>query len=201
MAQFSSPVSVKAVLLGDSGVGKSSLFLRLTQGGFSTEEDSTMGAAFGQQTVEVQGRSVQFNIWDTAGQERYRALAKLFYKDASVAVLVYDITSRSTFESLKAWQREVREVCPPSLRTLHTGLAVVGNKADLREHEAVSTEEAGNWARSILALHATTSAKAFTGLETLITNLAEMLLCCNVQRPSAGVRLGKRQGKRLSCSS
>lgn len=200
MAQPPSPVSVKAVLLGDSGVGKSSIFLRLTQGGFQAEEEPTMGAAFGQQTVEVKGRCVQFNIWDTAGQKPYRALAKLFYKDATVAVLVYDITSRSTFESLKAWQREVREACSPSLRTLHTGWAVVGNKADLREQEAVSAEEAGSWARSILALYATTSAKAFTGLETLVTDIAEMLVNCNVQRPPAGILLGKRPGKRLSCS-
>ena len=91
-------LSCKVVLLGESGVGKTSIISRYTTNTFSSILMSTTGASFATKTMmlEDENQSVKFEIWDTAGQERYRALAKVFYKNASVCVLVYDITRKTS---------------------------------------------------------------------------------------------------------
>ena len=96
-------MSCKVVLLGESGVGKTSIRSRYTSNTFSSILMSTTGASFATKTMmlEEENQSVKFEIWDTAGQERYRALAKVFYKNASVCVLVYDITRKASFDELK----------------------------------------------------------------------------------------------------
>lgn len=83
----------KLVLLGDSAVGKSSLVLRFVRNSFSEHQESTIGAAFLTQTLQVAGDGVKLEIWDTAGQERYHSLAPMYYRGAQAAVIVYDISS------------------------------------------------------------------------------------------------------------
>ena len=105
-------LSCKVVLLGESGVGKTSIISRYTTNTFSSILMSTTGASFATKTMmlEEENQSVKFEIWDTAGQERYRALAKVFYKNASVCVLVYDITRKASFDELKKyWINELKE--------------------------------------------------------------------------------------------
>ena len=105
-------LSCKVVLLGESGVGKTSIISRYTTNTFSSILMSTTGASFATKTMmlEEENQSVKFEIWDTAGQERYRALAKVFYKNASVCVLVYDITRKTSFDELKKyWINELKE--------------------------------------------------------------------------------------------
>lgn len=104
--------SCKVVLLGESGVGKTCIITRYINGYFEENGMSTTGASFAGKTMtfEEYGKTVKFDIWDTAGQEKYRALTKIFYKDASIAVLVYDITRRESFEELKKyWYNQVKE--------------------------------------------------------------------------------------------
>lgn len=108
-------VHSKVVLLGDSGVGKTSLTNRFVSDTFQQEMDSTMGATYTSKVISFGPRSVKFNIWDTAGQERYRAIAKMYYQDAQAAVLVYDITKPESFQNLKEWLRELREHGPERL--------------------------------------------------------------------------------------
>ena len=105
-------VNCKVVLIGNSGVGKTSIINRYTIKSFKQTMMSTPGASFLSKTVDFPDykKSIKFEIWDTAGQERYRALAKTFYKNASSCVLVYDITSRITFEDIKTyWAPELKE--------------------------------------------------------------------------------------------
>ena len=120
------PLEAKLVLLGDSGVGKSSLALRYCQGRFSPFHEVTIGAAFLQQHVRLQnGQQLKLHIWDTGGQERFRAMAPLYYRDAIGGLIVYDVTDPNSFESVRYWVNELRTKGPPKVC-----LAVVGNKCD-----------------------------------------------------------------------
>ena len=102
----------KVVLIGESGVGKTSIISRYTNNTFKSQLMSTPGANFVTKNIilEDENQSIKFEIWDTAGQERYRALAKVFYKNAAVCVLVYDITRKTSFNELKNyWYKEIKE--------------------------------------------------------------------------------------------
>ena len=101
----------KVVLLGEAGVGKTSIISRYVSNTFSDVLMSTTGASFATKKVELDDEhKIKFQIWDTAGQERFRSLAKIFYQNAAVAVLVYDITRRDSFEKLKEfWIKELKE--------------------------------------------------------------------------------------------
>ena len=95
----SSVISYKIVLLGDSGVGKSSIGLRYTRGEYNDFQESTIGASFLTKTFENKdGKKCRFEIWDTAGQERYHSLAPMYYRGARGCVVVYDVTSSHSFE-------------------------------------------------------------------------------------------------------
>lgn len=91
----------KLVLLGESSVGKSSLVLRFVKGQFHEFQESTIGAAFLTQTVQIDDTTVKFEIWDTAGQERYHSLAPMYYRGAQAAIVVYDISNKETFHKGK----------------------------------------------------------------------------------------------------
>ena len=102
----------KVVLLGESGVGKTSIISRYVNNTFKSQIQSTPGANFVTKSIifSEENRSIKFEIWDTAGQERYRSLAKVFYKNSRVCILVYDITRKTSFEELKNyWIKEVKE--------------------------------------------------------------------------------------------
>ena len=105
------PIPCKVVLIGESGVGKTSIIARYLTNTFSTAMNSTAGANFTTKTVflEDEKKAIKFEIWDTAGQERYRSLNKVFYQKASVCILVYEITKKATFEELKKyWIQEIK---------------------------------------------------------------------------------------------
>ena len=112
MAEEEGALTCKVVLIGESGVGKTSIISRYINNTFKSQLMSTPGANFVTKNVimEDDDQTIKFEIWDTAGQERYRALAKVFYKNAAVCVLVYDITRRSSFEELKKyWVTQLKE--------------------------------------------------------------------------------------------
>ena len=105
-------LTCKVVLIGESGVGKTSIISRYINNTFKSQLMSTPGANFVTKNVIMadDNQSIKFEIWDTAGQERYRALAKVFYKNAAVCVLVYDITRKTSFNELKNyWYKEIKE--------------------------------------------------------------------------------------------
>ena len=107
----------KVVLIGESGVGKTSIINRYTSNTFSSVLTATPGASFTAKTVFLKeyNQSIKFEIWDTAGQEKYRALAKVFYKNASVVILVYDICRKESFDQLKQyWINEIKTNVAPN---------------------------------------------------------------------------------------
>lgn len=88
----------KIVLLGDMGVGKTCMSIRYAYGKFSNTHEATIGGCFLTKDEELDEVVVKFEIWDTAGQERYHSLAQMYYKNAIAAIVVFDVTSRDSFE-------------------------------------------------------------------------------------------------------
>lgn len=163
---------VKLVLLGDSGVGKSCLVLRYARGHFDANSKVTVGAAFMSHTVTLpDATTYKFEIWDTAGQERYSSLAPLYYRGASAALVVFDITQPDTFAKAQHWVTELQKNTSGGIV-----IVLVGNKSDLVEHKAVSTEEAQQYADSAGMLYVETSAKTAANVaqtfELVATRLA-----------------------------
>ena len=106
----------KVVLLGESGVGKTCIIERFVDDIFEEGKILTSIASFRSKIMtfeKFQGKSIKFEIWDTAGQEKYRSLNKIFYKDAGVAILVYDITNSQSFEEIRQyWSNQIKEFAP-----------------------------------------------------------------------------------------
>ena len=162
---------VKAVLIGESGVGKTSIIAQFTSGKFDPDTVTSLSAQYVSKTIEFHNlqKAIKFDIWDTAGQEKYRALAKIFYKDAKVICLVYDITSEKTFNEIKTyWYEMVKSHADPDVL-----IAVVANKSDLYDNAEVKNEEGEEFAKSIGALFQSTSAKSDTGITNLFDNIGQ----------------------------
>ena len=161
----------KVVLLGESGVGKTSIIAQFTSGKFDPDCVTSLSAQFISKTVEFQnlGKAIKFDIWDTAGQEKYRALAKIFYKDAKVIFLVYDITDAKSFNELKSYWHGVVKANGDS----DAIIAIVANKNDLYDHAQVPNEEGEEFARSIGAIFQSTSAKSDSGITNLFDNVGQ----------------------------
>ena len=161
----------KVVLLGESGVGKTSIIAQFTSGKFDPDCVTSLSAQFISKTVEFQnlGKAIKFDIWDTAGQEKYRALAKIFYKDAKVIFLVYDITDAKSFAELKSYWHGVVKANGDS----DAIIAIVANKNDLYDNAQVKNEEGEEFARSIGAIFQSTSAKSDNGITTLFDNVGQ----------------------------
>ena len=112
------PIKCKVVLIGKSGVGKTSIISRYTTKIFKDNLMSTPGANFITKKVYMseEKENIKFEIWDTAGQEKYRSLAKVFYKNASACILVYDITNKESFEDIqKYWAPELKDNAPQNI--------------------------------------------------------------------------------------
>ncbi|KAK1388493.1 Ras-related protein RABA3 [Heracleum sosnowskyi] len=127
----------KVVVIGDSAVGKSQILSRFTKNDFCLDSKSTIGVEFQTRTVTINSKLIKAQIWDTAGQERYRAVTSAYYRGALGAMLVYDITKRQTFDHVARWVEELRAHADNTIVIM-----LIGNKADLVDLRAVSTEDA-----------------------------------------------------------
>ncbi|XP_006818266.1 ras-related protein Rab-22A-like [Saccoglossus kowalevskii] len=161
---------IKLCLLGDSGVGKSSLVQRFVSDTFNTHSQPTIGASFMSKTLVVDDQSYKFQIWDTAGQEKYRGLAPMYYRGAAAAIIVYDITRESSFSAVKMWVRELEQYGPGDVV-----LAIAGNKADLVDQREVTYDEAHKYADQINATFVETSAKTAVNVTQLFTAITRKL--------------------------
>ena len=158
--QKSSPLSeeydlmFKILLLGDSGVGKSSLLLRYTKNEFNIDMRSTIGVEFGLKFLKVDNFQLKVQIWDTAGMERYRSITSAYYKGAKGVIIVYDICRQKSFESVDKWIEDFKSKADEDAVIL-----LIGNKNDLDEKREVSKEEAEIMAKKNKYAFMETSAK------------------------------------------
>ena len=159
----------KVVLLGESGVGKTCIISRFINNTFEEGLMSTNGASYASKSAtfpEYGNRTIKLEIWDTAGQEKYRALNQIFYKDASICVLVYDISNKNSFKAIQEyWFQQVKDSAPKNIV-----LGLAGNKCDL-DKEEVSEEEARNLAKEMNAIFELTSASKNIGIDQFFHNL------------------------------
>ena len=145
--------SYKVVILGDSGVGKTSFTLRYTQNEYNKYQESTIGAAFSTKVIEDNGDFIKFEIWDTAGQERYESLAPMYYRGAKVAIVMFDITQQKTFVKAQKWISELYET------TDNIIIVLAGNKYDLDEQRNVSKTTVDYYSNQHNICYIETSAK------------------------------------------
>ncbi|OLS14677.1 MAG: small GTP-binding protein [Promethearchaeota archaeon CR_4] len=157
---------LKIVLLGDAGVGKTSLVYRFIENRFSTDFKSTLGVNLLKRTIEIDGNQVTTQIWDLGGQEAYKKLRKLYLEGASGALVVYDVTSESSFQNLNEWInsfKETRTECP---------IVLIGNKTDLSQLRKVTQDQAKTYAKEKNILDfIETSAKTGENVEVAFKNL------------------------------
>jgi small GTP-binding protein len=159
----------KIIIIGDSGVGKSNILGRYLHDEFKEDTKSTVGVEFGSKKMQIENATIKLQIWDTAGQEKYRALAKIFYQNASAAILVYDITTTTSFQAIKEyWADEIKSNSPEDIV-----IAVVANKSDEYLRQNVPTEEGKELAKQLNAIFANTSAKIGDGIDALFQTIAE----------------------------
>ena len=162
---------VKVVLIGESGVGKTSIIKQFTKHVFDEEMESSISSQFSSKIINIPdiNKSIRFDLWDTAGQEKFRSLARIFYKDAEVVVFVFDITIKTSFEALQEyWYEKVKSTCKEE-----TIYVLVGNKLDLYNYIQIKDNEAKKWADSIDALYCETSAKSNEGIDDLFEKIGK----------------------------
>ena len=163
-------IEAKIVLLGDVNVGKTSIASRYCKNSFNDHHINTIGGAYQQQKVVLgNGSMVKLHIWDTSGQERFRAMTNLYYRDAQVAILTYDITNESSFSSIEFWIQELKF----KVENENMILCLVGNKCDVNSNERkITTQKGKNFAQDNNMIFFETSAKTGEGVKDLFVTIA-----------------------------
>lgn len=148
------------LLIGNSGVGKSSLLLRFADDVFTDNFMPTIGVDFKIRTIEVDGKTIKLQIWDTAGQERFKTITSSYYKGAHGIIVTYDITDRESFSAIENWMNEVEKHASDNISRI-----LVGNKSDMTDARQVSTDEGKELAEHYNVRFLETSAKDCKNVE------------------------------------
>ena len=170
-------ITCKVVLVGESGVGKTSIINRYLNNTYNENQKSTFAPKFKNKVLNYPeyNKSISFDIWDTAGQEAYRSITKNFYVNAAIGVMVYDIRNRESFENIKKyWSQQLKDSGVQNIV-----LAIAGNKCDIFNEEEVSENEAREYAESIGAVFQLTSCKENIGIDELFKESGKRFLEAN----------------------
>lgn len=192
----------KYIIVGDSGVGKSSILLQFIDKRFNHIHDLTIGVEFGARNIPINDKDIKIHIWDTAGHEAFRSITRSYYRDAAGAILVFDVTQRETFYHLKSWLEEICQM------TRNTSIILVGNKSDLTYKRQVSTEEGQMFARKHGMKFIETSAKNNSFIDETFMGVARTILEkieageIDINDSANGIKIGMgKQRDKFSSSS
>ena len=144
----------KLLLIGDSGVGKSSILLRFADDTFSESYMSTIGVDFKIKTIQHENDTVKLQIWDSAGQERFKTITAAYYRGAQGIVTVYDVTNADSFDNIQTWLKEIDRNAAENCRRL-----LIGNKSDLEHLREVTYEQGNTFAKQLNIPFLETSAR------------------------------------------
>ena len=159
---------LKYIIIGDAAVGKSNLLLRYVHGQFKPEYQLTIGVEFGAKNIEISSKTFRIQIWDTAGQENFRSITRAYYKNSVCALVVYDISSRDSFNNVMSWIEDCKNQSPKTIF-----IVLVGNKSDLEDKRQVTYEEGKELADKNELLLFESSAKEATNVEDIFVNSAK----------------------------
>lgn len=158
----------KILLLGNSGVGKSSLLIRFSDNAYDELFSTTIGIDFKMKTIKLENdKNVKLQCWDTSGQEKFRSITNSYYRGTNGIILVYDVTSKDSFDNLKTWLEEIKD------KTDNISILLVGNKVDLNTKREVLYEEGKEFADLLNINFFETSAKENINTEKIFLKLAE----------------------------
>lgn len=162
----------KLLIIGDAGVGKSSLLLRFADNTFTSAYINTIGVDFKIRTVKIDGKTIKLQIWDTAGQERFRTITATYYRGTHGVIVVYDVTEKESFENVRRWMAEIDNNCDTQQNPVNRVL--VGNKCDMEAQ--VTADEANEYANTINVKHFRCSAKENTDVDRMFDEITRMAL-------------------------
>ena len=170
-------IACKVVLVGETGVGKTSIIHRYLYNDYDDNRITTSSPEYKNKILEYPeyNKSITFDIWDTAGQEAYRSVTRNFYINAAIGLMVYDIRVKDSFENIKTyWSEQLKEYGEENII-----LAIAGNKSDLFEDQKVSEKEVKKFAESIGAIFKLTSCKENIGINELFYECGKKYLEVN----------------------
>ena len=159
---------VKFIIIGDKTVGKSCIINQFIEKQFVNEYIPTIGSDKIKKEIEIEGEKLKLEIWDTVGQEQYRAVNKIFIKNAQIALIVYDITNKDSFNNLNFWLQEIIDINRKKVIC-----CVLSNKTDLYENQVVDSEEGKNFADEKKMKFFETSAKDYESIENVFFEICE----------------------------
>ena len=164
-------MNFKLIVIGDSGVGKSCLTNNAIKNTFDDDYNATVGFEFFTFNIRFNNKVVKLQIWDTCGQELYRSLITNFYRNSSLAIMVYAINEKKTFDNTETWLRELRTLANPDVKVF-----LIGNKIDLEKEREVTTEQGENFYKiNKLNLFMEASAKTGINAQNIFIKAAEVL--------------------------
>ncbi|KAJ5077774.1 ras-related protein rab-11a [Anaeramoeba ignava] len=187
----------KAILIGNSAVGKTNILSRFHKNEFSLNTQTTIGVEFGSRILEIKGKKIQLKVWDTAGQEIFRSITQSYYRGSNGAFIVYDITNEDSFNELENWIVEFQKNAQESAVPM-----IIGNKCDLEKDRKIPKEKGEKFAKKNKALFMETSAKDGTNIEEVFQMLATEILNVfeNKQQKKDNININNPHSeKRRSC--
>ena len=185
----------KILLLGDSSVGKTCFLLRYTENTFQEIHMSTIGLDYKLKNVQLDdGKMVKIQIWDTAGQDRFRSITRNYYKGAHGIILIYDVTSRKTFENVRNWLTQIKEEVTDKVTII-----LIGNKIDNVEGRKVTTEEGQNMAKEYGLNFFETSAKSGINIDSAFNEMVKKTVEVYSKIDTQGEKLKNKKGKKSGC--
>lgn len=162
---------LKILVIGDSGVGKSSIITKYMDNFFSDMHISTIGIDFRIKKMNIDGKSITLQLWDVAGQERFRSITSIYFRRCNAIIILFDITNRESFDNVKKWISEIDKYDCANIEKI-----LVGNKCDLEQKRVVSIEDAKKFANNMDMMYVETSAKKSTHINDLFENIIKKII-------------------------